>query len=80
MRGIKCNVNLSLDAISIFFVNDLFDGSGDEDVALFVQQVFAFVALSTCKAIDGSMFVTVIFQSLKLNIKIKLVLLLSNKV
>ena len=53
--------------MGILFVDDLFNSSGNKDVAVFEQQVFAGVWLGAWEANDGSVFNFIIFQFLEKN-------------
>lgn len=54
--------------MSILLVDDLFDGGGDEDVALLVQHVLTLVSLGSGEANNCSIVDPVVFQSLEINI------------
>lgn len=51
--------------MGILFVDDFLNGSGDEDVAVLVEQVLARVRLRTGESDDGTVFDLVIFQFLQ---------------
>lgn len=55
---------LGVDLVGVFTSDDLLDGSWNEDIAWFVHQVLAFVRHSTRESNNGSMFISVVFQSL----------------
>lgn len=55
---------LGVDLVSIFASDNLLDGSWNEDVTWFVHQVLTLVRHSTGESNNGSMFISVVFQSL----------------
>lgn len=57
--------NLSLDPVSVSFVDDLLDGSRNKDVAWLVQQVLACVRLRSGESDDGSVLDFVVLQFLE---------------
>lgn len=62
-------VYLSLDLVGILLVDDLFNGSWDEDIAVLIQQVFTGIGLSTREADNRTVFNLVVFQFLEFNKK-----------
>lgn len=63
----------------VLLVDDLFNGGGDEDVALLVQHVLSLVRLGSGEANDGAIVDSVVFKSLEQSIFSLLVGIEKNK-
>lgn len=59
--------HLCLNLVSVVLVNDLLNGSRDQDVTLLVQQVISLVCLSTGETHDGAVLNLPVLKFLRRN-------------
>ena len=60
------HIHLSLDLVGVLLIDDFFDGSWNQNIAVLIQQILASVRLGTRESNDGAVFNFVIFQFLPL--------------